>query len=132
MTLLLTGLKAMLSMASEGIRSVVVVQVGVAAVKSGVCQTPPLTLAASRCLAFVGSTAIALIAPTAIPSTPPTVIGAGPSGNQFGIPDRATESRVRSSNGSSHRRLGARDFLGLAAERPPCEKLPASDGRRRT
>ena len=63
MTLLLTGLKAIELMANEGMRSVVVVQVGLATVKSGVCQTPPLTVATNKCFEFVGSTAMALSAP---------------------------------------------------------------------
>src|SRR5947209_17744953 len=112
MTLLRRGLKAMELIASEGMRSVVVVQMGVAAVKSAVCQMPPLTVAANRCLAFIGSTAMALTAPTfrlAEPSAagpmtlppcatvPPSVIGAGPSALQFGTPGKLTDHKVRSS-----------------------------------
>src|SRR6266478_3333880 len=97
MTLLLLGLKATELMANDGRRSVVVVQVGFAAVKSLVCQIPPLTLATSKCLAFAGSIAMALSAPAfrlvaavgpitfpPVAAVPPSVIGAGPSGTQLG------------------------------------------------
>src|SRR5713226_8419999 len=115
MTLLLTGLKAMDSMASDGRRSVVVVQVGFATVKSLVCQIPPFTVAAYRCFVFIGSTAMALMAPafklwaavgpiTLAPfglNVPPSVIGAGPSAIQVGTPNRPTEGRIRLSRGSN-------------------------------
>jgi len=64
MTSLLAGLKAIELMDNEGKRSVIVVQLGVGAVKSAVCQMPPLTLPAITCLLFIGSTARASTAPT--------------------------------------------------------------------
>src|SRR5260370_20876087 len=95
MTLLLTGLMPIELMDSEGMRSVVVVQVGLAAVKSAVCQTPPLTLPANTCLLFEGATARASMAPTSWlvasvgPLTLPALIcGLRPSGAPFGTPLR--------------------------------------------
>src|SRR6266849_1821711 len=106
MTLLLTGLNAMALMDSEGNRSVVVVHVGEAAVKSWVCQMPPLTVAANTCLLLFGSTANWLTAPTSccvaseVPITLPALIcGAGPSGAQFGTPMSPTDSSSRFSSG---------------------------------
>src|SRR5262245_25144457 len=110
MTLLLTGLNAIALMESEGNRSVVVVHVGEAAVKSVVCQMPPLTVAANTCLSFVGSTAKALTAPASccvagvvLMTLPALVIGAGPSGAQPGTPMRSTESSRRLSSDSNEK-----------------------------
>src|SRR5258708_26793897 len=106
MTLLLTGLTAIALMESEGIWSVVVVHVGDAAVKSAVCQMPPLTVAANTCLPFVGSTARALTAPTSCcvaivgPMTLPALIcGPGPSATQSCTPTSPTQSSHRLSKG---------------------------------
>src|SRR6516165_8501091 len=109
----LTGLTAMALMARDGMRSVVVVQFGVAAVKSEVCQMPPLTVAAKRCLLFIGSTANALTAPTSRLvagvgpmrlSFVPATIGLGPTGVHVARPLRVTEGTVRTSIGSSRGR----------------------------
>src|SRR5947209_7941871 len=93
MTLSLTGLTAMQLIASEGIRSVVVDQRGSAAVKSLVCQMPPLTVAANTCLLLAGSTASMLTAPVfRLPAvvgpieSPELVMEPGPSVTQSGTP----------------------------------------------
>src|SRR5262249_51037479 len=117
-------------MASEGMRSVVVAHTGVGAVKSLVCQTPPLTVAANTCLGFAGSTARALTAPTdcvVAGAGPMTLaafwIGPGPTAVHVAVaPERSARASNRSRRGRNRTRVPR--FLG----RRPFRERPGNSG----